>query len=264
MKWESNILFEDLRTENSVELVCSSGIGMRESQQDTAYVYADDGQIFAVVCDGMGGVRGGQLASRTAVSFFVERFRRLREQEGSITGQWVRLLQEADDMVYALKDEDGSRLGAGTTLAAVYIRENTLYWLSVGDSHIYVSRSKEFEQVTEDHIYALSLESQLKKGSISKEKYDAEMERGDALISFVGMGGLLLIDANDEGLALQPKDRIVICSDGVYRTVKPPQLKELFCNSATVGEAGQACVRQIERENKYSQDNYTLVALEVK
>lgn len=264
MNWESNILFEDKRTTNTVEIVCSSGIGMRESQQDAAFIYTDDHQTFSVVCDGMGGVNGGQLASRTAVESFIEYFQKQRDQNRHVTDRWVERLQQIDDIVYSLKDDEGNRLGAGTTLAAIYISEGMLYWLSVGDSHIYVSRGKEFVQVTEDHIYALSLNQQLKKGTISKEQYDKEMERGDALISFVGMGGLLLIDANEEGLALQPYDRIVVCSDGIYRTVNLDQLKTYFCNSETIGEAGQSCVNQIEREKNYGQDNYTLVALEVK
>lgn len=264
MNWESNILFEDRRTENKFEVVCSSGIGMRESQQDAAYVYADDHQTFSVVCDGMGGVNGGQLASRTAVEAFAEFFRHTREQNGSITGRWIQLLQQVDDIIYSLKDDQGNRLGAGTTLAAIYIREGMLFWLSVGDSHIYVSRDKEFIQVTEDHIYALSLDQQLQRGAISKDEYSKEMDRGDALISFVGMGGLLLIDANENGLALQPNDRIVVCSDGVYRTVNMKQLSDYFCSSKTIGEAGQACIKQIESKRNNDQDNYTLVALQAK
>ncbi len=264
MNWESNILFEDQRTSSSIELVCSSGIGMRESQQDAAYVYADDRQVFAVVCDGMGGLSGGQLASRTAIELLIEFFHKTKEQDVPVTSRWIELLQRVDDIVYSLKDGQGKRLGAGTTLAAISIRNDMLYWLSVGDSHIYVSRGEEFVQVTEDHIYALSLDQQLRRGAISKEKYDSEMERGDALISFVGMGGLLLIDANEDGLALQPNDRIVVCSDGVYRTANVQQLKDYFSNSKTIGEAGQSCIRTIEKERKFDQDNYTLVAVEVK
>lgn len=261
MDWEANVVLEDHRIESPFEIVCSSGIGARESQQDTAFSYVDDKQVFAVVCDGMGGASGGALASQTAVEAMMKHFNRSLETEGAFVDGWSRVLEQVDDDIYSLKDETGARLGAGTTLAAVYMTENQLRWLSVGDSHIYVARGNEFVQVTIDHNYYLSLNQQRNRGTISESKYQEESQKGEALISFVGMGGLLLIDENEEGFALAPGDKVLICSDGVYRTIGDKYLQEIICSHSSVGEAGRLCTELIERLQNPYQDNYTLILI---
>ena len=108
MKENENLVFEDLRTKHLIDVACYSGIGARESQQDAAYVYVGDEIAFGVVCDGMGGARGGELASTTAVHFIRERFLSSLESHTDFVDEGVQMLEAVDDIIYGLKDRNGS------------------------------------------------------------------------------------------------------------------------------------------------------------
>lgn len=259
-----NIRVENDGENRELDIACHSGIGMRESQQDSAYLNISEGAAFAIICDGMGGFEGGELASRTAVEAFATRFQTAQAEKQDILEAWITDLETIDDMVFSLKQKDGKRLGAGTTLALAYVRESKLYWLSVGDSRIYLSRGEEIVQVTRDHIYYIRLNQQLKNGELTQEEYERESRKGDALISFVGMGGLLMIDINEEGFPLCAEDTILVCSDGVYKTLGERKIAEVIDVSSSAEETSQLLESLIKRKNRPDQDNYTYIIIKKK
>ena len=121
-----------------------------------------------------------------------------------------------DQAVNNLKNEDGRPLNGGTTVVAVVIENNKMYFLSVGDSKIYILRDNEILAVNREHNYRLSLDEKLKKGQITKEQYIAEEDQAEALISYLGMGNVSLMDINNEPFILQENDIVLLCSDGLY------------------------------------------------
>ena len=258
---ESNITVEDYRTGGSYDIAYFSGIGKRDSQQDAAYLYADDGMVFALLCDGMGGVEGGQQASQTAIDSFADYLHhQLNRKEGLLTG-WVDHLKIVDDQVFRLRDNLGKREGPGTTLALAYINEDKLYWLSVGDSRIYVSRGSELVQATTDHNYFILLNQKLSRGEITEAEVDAERKRGDALISFVGMGGLLLIDVNDSGFSLMKGDTVLICSDGLYKSIPGELLRRAIQAASSASELSGFLQNAVLSADLLAQDNYTYLII---
>ena len=118
-------------------------IGARHSQQDS-FGFADPGDraflahggFLAIVCDGMGGMEHGDLASRTAVRVFLEAYRRKTPEE-SIPAALDRSVHEANFQVVTLARGMGMSEGIGTTLVAVAIHETSVYFISVGDSGIF-------------------------------------------------------------------------------------------------------------------------------
>lgn len=259
----NNITFEDVRTSRSYDIASSSGVGGRDSQQDAAYIAAADNDAFAVVCDGMGGIAGGELASTTAVDAFVEFYQYYAEKKGeAFDCSWLQSAAEAiDDIVYSLKDAAGRRIGAGTTLISVVIHKNQLHWLSVGDSRIYIARGNEMVQVTNDHNYFMRLDQQRADGLLSAQKYHEEARKGDALISFIGMGGLLLIDINEEPFELQSGDAVLLCTDGVYRTLSEMEMQYIITHSVFTKDVADCFEKIIARRMSPSQDNYTYVII---
>ena len=119
-----NVIFDDKRRGGGLDgfdVAFYSDIGRRSSQQDSAYLMAGEQAAFAVLCDGMGGARGGQLASASAVdilrAYYAHYLVHGREMQDSA---WMREAAEAaDNMVHGLRDAGGNPLGAGTTLVAV-------------------------------------------------------------------------------------------------------------------------------------------------
>ena len=134
-------VWQQPENENLVCGAISSVIGARENQQDSCYMDIEpDGNSIGIVCDGMGGLKGGEIASQQAVCMFVEDFEQVRKTENNFYHFFCNEMIEIDDMVAGLTDERGELLSAGTTLVGVAIKNGFLQWISVGDSKIYVIR----------------------------------------------------------------------------------------------------------------------------
>ena len=145
---ENTITFDNFQKKDNYDIAIFSGQGLRSSQQDRAYIAADDDNVFAIVCDGMGGFNGGQQASGTAVEAFLE-FYQYYGTNTDVKSDWMRkAANRLDDIVYNLKDNEGNRLGAGTTLVSIEIKGNNLSWISIGDSRAYIKRGNELVQIT--------------------------------------------------------------------------------------------------------------------
>lgn len=93
-------------------------------------------------------------------------------------------------------------------------------------------------QITTDHNYFFQLNEMLRNGEIDREQYRIEAQEGEALISYVGMGGLQWKDISRAPFVLRPKDTILICSDGLYRSV-PAQL--ILASVCCRREYGECC-----------------------
>lgn len=255
--------FDDFRKTSKYDIACYSGIGKREVQQDDAYIAADDSNVLIVVCDGMGGFNGGQLASKTAVEAFTEYFQYYCNKNNRDMGWMREAAERIDSIVYDLKDENGKRLGAGTTLIGLSVIGSDLHWISVGDSRVYVFRQNEMVQLTTDHNYFYDLEQRKADGKLTEEQYKSEAESGEALISFIGMGGLIMMDVSDAPLQLMHGDTILVCTDGVYRTVLDDEIRRIIGECGTAKEAVDVIRKVIEKRNVFSQDNFTYVVLKI-
>ncbi|MDR2356796.1 MAG: serine/threonine-protein phosphatase [Oscillospiraceae bacterium] len=209
------------------EVSTSSVPGSREEQQDSFRVRESEGAVAAIVCDGMGGLSNGALASKTAADKFIELCSG-KAPDVSWTDFTVSAARALDECVYKLSDSRGARLRAGTTAAAAVIDGGALFWLSVGDSRIYIARGGEIQRLTRDHNYFLTLGG---ARALTRERYEAEARRGDALISFIGMGGIDVMDANSSPLALMPGDTLLLTSDGLYKAAREEAIGRILCDS---------------------------------
>lgn len=255
----SNLFFHDSRKTNAYDIALRSGIGQRESQQDTAYVAATDEEIFSVLCDGMGGAAGGELASFTAVKEFISYF-----QQHHTEPTWMRFAVETiDDIIFSLRNEHGQRLGAGTTLVSAYLSDNCLNWVSVGDSRLYIFRGNSMLQITQDHTYWFHLNAQREKNLLSPSAYQQEAKQGDALISYLGMGGLVLIDVNEKPVPLYSGDTLLLCSDGVYRSLSNEAIHRAITGSFSADEAADQIAQALRAYASchHDQDNFTYILI---
>ena len=239
-----------------------SSLGDRADQQDSAGFLLDDENGTVIICDGMGGHKGGKLASRLSVETYLERVTSIRPD--CINRDLIDLVRDIDEDVADLKDEDGNPLRAGSTLIAVFIKNDLLYWISVGDSRIYILRKDEFIQVTEDHIYELALKENIKAGEITQEFYNEEIDKSEALISFLGAGELPIISSNETGFKLQPDDVVVLMSDGLYKNLTDDYIKGILINFKNPAESLSSLdlqsMRNAHKENK-SRDNLTVALI---
>ena len=244
----------------------STNIGKRNHQQDAAmvendYAYTDTSKMIAILCDGMGGLAGGEIASNLCANTLYKEFHEV-DVTDNVAGFYKAAIQKVDRLVKELEDADHKPLGAGTTLASIIVIKDKLYWASVGDSRIYLIRDNEIAQITIDHNYSLILDQKVREGSITKEEADSHPKR-EALISFIGMGGVRHIDLNPNPFQLRNEDYIMICSDGLYRSLSEEEMKDVIVNTQqNVTATADALVNRAIQKRFKNQDNTTVVLVQ--
>ena len=264
VRLDNDIDYEGLleNKELKINMGISSIIGTRQYQQDTVFGHSDTNSTLAIVCDGMGGLTGGEKASQTATQLLAEDYFS-RDKTVSIPEFFRQEAVKMDAAVYSLMDEDGNRLDAGTTCVATIIEGNKLYWLSVGDSKIYIIRNNEIMAVNREHNYRLRLDDRLKRGLISEEEYKAEEAQAEALISYIGIGNVTLMDINQSPFDLMEDDVVLLCSDGLYKRLNDMEILELIkYEMPDVNRAAKRLTDVVIKKTTKAQDNTSLVLLQ--
>jgi len=181
--------------------------------EDAASSRVDDSPaLFAAVCDGMGGVEGGEVASRLALDELLSRFSQLSSAAAVLP--CAETLREAtlaaDRRVRAAADADPFRKGMGTTLSALWIAGGRCAIAQVGDSRAYLWREGSLTQLTEDQTVLRSLE---REGRVPVNPAVIAQFRSTLEQVVGGEGDLVpetLVCDVCEG------DLFILCSDGFY------------------------------------------------
>lgn len=213
-------------------------------------------RVLALVCDGMGGMSDGGRASQTAIQMMVQGFKKIEKMpELNIPYFFLQGIKAIDRAIYEFPKEEGR--GSGTTMAACIAEDNKLYWASVGDSRIYIIRGNQMQQVTRDHNYRLHLQEMVRTGQMSEEEAEAARQK-EALISYLGMGNVSLMDINSQPFEMQYGDVVMLCSDGITKTLPDEQIKKIITADAVKPEQkAKALVDAATHLNSHSQDNTT-------
>lgn len=244
-----------------IELAAVSLIGDRADQQDSfGYRLTENGGI-VVVCDGMGGHHGGGLASAVTVDTVIKEFE--NSDELSVRRKLRCGTQKANARVCELKTETDDDLNPGSTLVAVAIKNKNLYWSSVGDSRAYLCRDGQFVQFTKDQNYGTVLNEQLNAGVIDQETYNAESNKKEALISYIGIGEEFLIDYNDSPLEVRKDDRIIVMSDGLFKLLSDEEMGKLLNNFKNIHDALHALEMKAQNKKVKNRDNMTVAMIKI-
>jgi len=244
------------------EVVMRSDIGRRAEQQDHAYAFQGNETAYAIVCDGMGGAENGALASRLAIDSMRNRLLQYLESGKQIPVQ-VFLEESLDALDLEVTHRIG-RMKGGTTAVMTYLEEGKLYWASVGDSRLYRFRNGEIRQLTRDHNYFLRLDEELKSGEITREYYEQEAEKGEALISFLGIGGISVLDLTKEPQRLQKGDILLLTSDGLYKALPKELIQHVLRSRAALTEKADTLISQIRLMKKtVGLDNTTFILVQI-
>lgn len=250
-----------VKINNGISLSAATMQGKREEQQDF-YVYRQfSDRTIAIVCDGMGGLNGGNIASRHAAELLVKDLEKV-DKDCDMHTFFKLELEKLDDAVYGLRAGDGKRLGAGTTIVAVMLLGNDLYWFSVGDSKLYYVRGLEMHCFTREHNYSMCLEEKRQNKEISDEEYQKEAAKGEQLISYLGMGTAELYDGNYRPFTMQIGDRILLCTDGLYRSLDAKEIQTIMQQKGSTDRICRMFENAVLSKHKSNQDNATWIVLQ--
>lgn len=244
-----------------------TAVGNRDYQQDAVYVTPSKivasnkkTRVLALVCDGMGGMADGGRASTTAVQMMVQGFQEVEKNpQLNIPIFFENEIRAIDRVIYNFPRENGR--GSGTTMVACIVEDNKLYCASVGDSRIYMVRNHQMRQMTRDHNYGMRLEAMAAAGQITEQEAKTHRKK-EALISFLGMGNVSLMDINYEPIPLQYGDMVMLCSDGITKTLEDSQIIEIIlADEVRPEQKAEALVSAATHGNTYSQDNTSVVLI---
>ena len=162
--------------------------------------------LFAVA-DGMGGARGGEIASRVAATALGE------SVDGSGASRVVALIQEANRQVYERAREDSDASGMGTTITVALFEDGIVSIGHVGDSRAYLIRDRKVDQLTEDHSLVAEL---VRTGRLSPEEAETHPQRS---VITRALGTDPDVDVDVFSVEAKPGDLFLICSDGLTSMV---------------------------------------------
>jgi protein phosphatase len=266
-----------IKTEKAhLQIAANSHPGMTGKQNEDRYrVTAFKGgrranmpSVLAVLCDGIGGHRAGEVAAEMGVSIITDV---VAHSEGRRPLETLtEAISQAGAAVYQASQADSGRSGMGATCACAWVIGNRLYTANLGDSRIYLLRGGHFIQLTTDHTW---IQEALDAGIITGEEGNNH-PNAHVIRRYLGSKGapepdlrLWVFDGEDDeaaranqGLRLRPEDLLLICSDGLTDLVSDDEIRGVLA-AQDLDAAPDVLIRMANERGGH--DNTTVVLLKV-
>ena len=226
---------------------------VRQQNQDAFSIRTlDDGRIIALVCDGMGGARAGNVASSMAVELFMEQFLK----EGGASGDEERMERAADlanRQVFQRSTQEADCAGMGTTLVAALAGGQEAVILNEGDSRAYHVNEDGIVLITRDHSL---VEDLVERGELTRDQARCHPHK-NLITRALGAEPVFMADCFRQPLS--PGDYLLLCSDGLSNVVDE---QEMLYEVIHGGEAETCCQRLLEVAlDRGAPDNVTVVLI---
>ena len=200
--------------------------GNREENQDSIAMETRlDGMRLYILCDGMGGYKGGAIASSECVKYLRGEFRKSKFTTLEDAKNWFyNVTTSANDKISEMAKKDMSYEGMGTTLVGLLLSKDFKLYVSVGDSRIYGYNNKEFVQFSYDQTFTNAL---VKAGYINEKEASIHPKK-NLLLCAVGS-----TEPNDLDVQINEivgDYNFMICSDGLYNMVNDKEICKILNN----------------------------------
>ena len=224
-----------------MKLIGKTDVGKKRKNNQDSFVlkhYPENSAAVALVCDGMGGASGGNIASTLACEAFTERMDgffsaagagRLPSvpTEGDIASAIAHAVYEANRRVFERAENDSTLQGMGTTLVAAVIIGERLYAVNVGDSRLYMFAHGQLRQITKDHSLVQFL---LDSGKITGDEAENHPNR-NVITRAIGPERSIEADIFSVELKHAAEDDTfcaLLCSDGLSGYVKKEHIGDIL------------------------------------
>ncbi len=248
-------------TQALVKIAAYTDTGMcREHNQD--HIGFDQELGIAVLADGMGGHKAGEVAAHMAVKFVLEKLQNCALQENSVSITASRLLEfvsntisDSNTEIFQASEAEEAYKGMGTTLVAVMVVGSQVYAAHVGDSRLYLCRNSTVSRITKDHSLVQNL--------IDKGFY-TEIEARNASVGHVvtrALGTRFDVEVDTIEGQLQPNDLLLLCSDGLTDMVSDWEIAETI--DENISDLDLAARQLIALANHYGgKDNISVILMQ--
>lgn len=216
---------------------------VREGNEDAILI---NDPLYAVA-DGMGGHRGGEVASNLALQTVEQMF---AERQGTLTEQ----VERANRAVFERSQSDRDVSGMGTTLTAALIEGGAVRLAHVGDSRAYLFRGGKLQLLTEDHtlVHRMVVEGEITETEAENHPHRSVLTRA------LGVEGDVRVD--ETNVAVQEGDRLLLCTDGLTGMLSEDQIESILQDVRDPQEAVDRLVREANRAGGI--DNITAVIID--
>jgi serine/threonine protein phosphatase PrpC len=218
-----------------IDVAALTDVGCVRTNNEDGFGYDLASQIF-VVCDGMGGMAAGEVASATAIKELVENFSQDAGGEAATEERLFRAILSANQQVYQLAQTSDELRGMGTTLVAACIDGRRLLIGNVGDSRAYFLRGGACAQVTNDHSF---LAEQVRKGAMNLEEAKASPLQS---VITRAIGTTETVEPDIFTGDLESGDIVLLTSDGLTRYADAKTIAMVIFSSTSLSEACQALI----------------------
>ena len=232
-------------------------IGTREKQDDSFATSVREYGIMGIVADGIGGYLNGNLASKITVETFLDEFEK-RDVTENLSYFFQKSCMLSNERI---RDEFGETKG-GTTAVAVVLKEDKLFWTSVGDSNISVFRGGRIIPVNRKENVKNWLEDQYYAGSVKREEV-LNSQSDTRLVNYLGYDGFKKADESDRPIFLKKKDKVLLYSDGV-EVLGQIELENILSKNMSAQKTADTIISAINAKKKNKKDNATIVVISVR
>jgi len=230
----------------------------RSMNQDSLLVSEnnDKGLNLYILADGMGGYKGGEIASKVAVTavqkYITEKFDTISKDKESILDLIDDSIDFANSAIYDESEQDEELQDMGTTLEVLLIYKSKVYIGHIGDSRIYRIRKGKMKKITTDHSY---VEQLVKDGTITKEEAQNHPKK-NMLMKALGCTPYVEPDLMVKGFL--KGDALLMCSDGLTNMVKEQEIYEYVKEDIET-----CCDKLVQRANEMGgYDNITVIVIQ--
>ena len=231
---------------------------VRDHNEDSVTVIKNtSGEVLLAVADGMGGHRGGEIASSIAISHIGKRFMEissLGNKEDAIN--WIKdVVSEANVQIYKYTNENPESAGMGTTLVLAVLTNQFLLFGNIGDSSGYVFKNERIHKITTDHTLVNLL---VKSGELTEEEAK-DHPRKNVLMRALGATTKVEMDIFD---VERDVDGVMLCSDGLTNMLDDEQISKVLCEKTSVEEKLTKLI--IKSNNRGGTDNISVAYISMK
>ncbi len=228
---------------------------VRDHNEDSVIIVKNHNNEFLLaVADGMGGHKGGEIASSIAISHIGKCFRemgKLGSKEDAIL--WIKnVVSEANVLIYKYTEENPESAGMGTTIVMSLLTNDYLLFGNIGDSSGYVFKDSQIHKITTDHTLVNLL---VKSGEITEEEAK-DHPRKNVLMKALGATTTVEMDIFDVETDV---DGIFLCSDGLTNMLDNDQISKVLSEDLSVEQMVNKLI--IKANNRGGTDNISVAFL---
>lgn len=229
---------------------------VRENNQDSYAVGEFPGDVaWAVVCDGMGGASGGNIASALAVRVISEKIKvsyREDMSDRSIRNMLEAAIVAANLAVFDMAVKNAVLAGMGTTVVCAVVKNDCCFIAHVGDSRAYLLSDSSISQITTDHSVVQTL---VEKGQLTVDEAKAHPSK-NIITRALGVEDRVKIDFDQ--LDIEQDQTILLCTDGLSNFLETDEIYDLVKD----GKYYAFAERLVKKANENGGgDNITVVAI---